>query len=55
MTRQTKARLSRQALKAMKMAVRSVYDEHRKSGHSVYIFKDGKVKCVDPAKLRKIA
>jgi hypothetical protein len=52
MTRQAKARLSREALRAMRMAVRNAFEEHRKSGHALYILKDGRVKKVDPARVR---
>jgi len=43
MTEQLKERLGKNALKAMRMAVRSVFEEHEQSGNPVYILENGKV------------
>ena len=43
MTQALKERLAKDALKAMRMAVRSVFEEHELSGDPVYILENGKV------------
>lgn len=43
MTQQLKERLAKDALKAMRMAVRSVFEDHEQSGDPVYFLENGKL------------